>query len=215
MNPLQTNPATTKPLKNLPNKPAEKGEKVKGPAEKPEKPPLKTIKTQKNQRTELVKNKKELGNGKESNKGEGTEKPKIDEYLKMISRLENKVKKDEIADEELEKVIKSLEEKILSLDDQQKLKLKNLKFFKKQGIENVKTLKKTLENMFHDEIEQKTLFDFLKSQEFITVLLNGDDKANTYTLQKLTQKPVSGPKLELPSPDTVPSAPKAPGPLNV
>ena len=52
------------------------------------------------------------------------ESPEIDEYLKMISRFENKVKQDEIKKEDLDKVLMALEEKILSLDDQQKIKLK-------------------------------------------------------------------------------------------
>jgi len=210
MNPLQTNPATSKPLKNLPNKPADKSKnpnEAEGKINKPEVMPGKTLK---NNKIEVVQNNKHADKGKDTIKGKGQKTPEIDEYLKMISRLENKVKKDEMADKDMKKVITSLEDKIKSLNEQQKQKLRNLKFFKKQGIENVKTLKKTLEHMFKDEVEQKTLFDFLKSQEFITVLLNEEDKANTYSPKKLNLNPNSKPNADSASKISAETKMKAP-----
>ena len=198
MNSIKINSVTPKPQNGPAGKPPAKNDRLKSDGKKPKKTNDKPIKAQKNQKTELAHAQKETGKGKELAKSIGSETPKIDEYLKMISRLENKVKNEEMAEDDLKKVIKSLEEKILSLDDQQKLKLKNLKFFKKQGIDNVKTLKKTLDDMFHDVFEQKTLFEFLKSQEFITVLLKGDDKANTYSPQKMPKPPLTGFKIETP-----------------
>ena len=196
MNPLQANPATSKPLKSLPNKPVDKSKKPSETEGKINKPEVKPGKTQKNKKVEVVQNNKNAHKGKDSTKSKGRQTPEIDEYLKMISRLENKVKKDEMADKDMKKVVTSLEDKIKSLNEQQKQKLRNLKFFKKQGIDNIKTLKKTIENMFKDEVEQKTLFDFLKSREFITVLLNEEDKTNTYSPKKLNLNPNAKPNTD-------------------
>jgi len=118
--------------------------------------------------------------------------PKINEYLKMISRFENKVKQDQIENADLEKVIKALEEKILSMNEPQKQKLKNIDFFKKRSIENLKTMKETLTNMFNDKLQRDRFFEFLKSPEFITVLLNEPDKANGYPPPKTVANPRSG-----------------------
>jgi hypothetical protein len=54
-------------------------------------------------------------------------------------------------------------------------------FFKENGIENINDLKKTLLELFKDVDERATLFDFLKSPEFMGMLLNESDKPVTYT----------------------------------
>jgi hypothetical protein len=106
-----------------------------------------------------------------SKNADGKDEPEISDYLKTISRFENKVKKDEITEEDLDKILQSLEDRILDLDEQDKTKLKDFEFFKQHKIENLNELKKTLVDLFNDPIEQEAFFDFLKSQEFMTILL--------------------------------------------
>jgi hypothetical protein len=129
-------------------------------------------------RTKQANKAKILSSLKDSKKTESSDKkfenasPQINDYMKMISRFENRVKQDEIEKEDLERVMQSLEDKILSMNEQQKLKLKNIDFFKKKGIENLKTMKASLIEMFDSDTERETFFEFLKSPEFVTVLLN-------------------------------------------
>ncbi|NQU65325.1 MAG: hypothetical protein HQ517_13720 [SAR324 cluster bacterium] len=106
--------------------------------------------------------------------------PQISDYMKMISRFENKVKQDEIDKKDLDRLMQSLEEKILSLNDQQKTKLKNIEFFKKRGIENLKSMRETLIEMFDSEKDRENFFEFLKSPEFVTLLLNEQEQLNSY-----------------------------------
>jgi len=110
----------------------------------------------------------------------GKDSPEINEYLKMISRFENKVKKDEVGEEDLNKILQALEERIVSLEEQDKTKLKNLEFFKQHHIENLKTMRETLAEMFNDELERETFFEFLKSPEFISILLSQEEKMTAY-----------------------------------
>ncbi len=107
--------------------------------------------------------------------------PQINEYLKMISRFENKVKLDQIEEKDLERVMKALEDKILSMSTQQKNRLKNIELFKTKGVENLKSMKETLTEMFNSKNERETFFEFLKSPEFVTVLLNEQDQLKGYT----------------------------------
>jgi len=106
--------------------------------------------------------------------------PQINDYMKMISRFENKVKQDEIEKEDLERVMQALEDKILSMNEQQKTKLKNIDFFKKRGIENLKSMRETLIEMFDDEKERENVFEFLKSPEFVTLLMNEQKPLENY-----------------------------------
>lgn len=121
-------------------------------------------------------------NKKTTNESEGNkDKLEINEYLKILSRLENKLNLDQLEDKDLDKITTSLEEKILSLTDLQKTRLLSTQFFKENGIENIKDLKKTLFDLFKDVDEREALFDFLKSPEFMGMLLNESDKPFTYS----------------------------------
>ena len=150
------------------------------PLGKQQKPENSAARTKQTNKAEI------LSSLKDSKKTEGSEKkfenasPQINEYMKMISRFENRVKQDKVEKEDLERVMQALEDKILSLNEQQKLKLRNIEFFKKKGIENLKTMKETLIEMFDNETERETFFEFLKSPEFVTVLLNEQKVFESY-----------------------------------
>lgn len=107
--------------------------------------------------------------------------PQINEYLKMISRFENKVKQDQIDEKDLERVMQALEDKILSLNSQQKNRLKNIELFKTKGIENLKNMKESLIEMFESKEEREAFFEFLKSPEFVTLLLNEQKPLEGYS----------------------------------
>lgn len=117
----------------------------------------------------------------ENGKDKNNDKLEVNEYLKIVSRLENKLNLDELNDEDLNKISASLEEKILSLSSVQKNRLKNLEFFKEHGIENINDLKNTLFELFKNVDEREPLFEFLKSPEFMNILLNESDKPMTYS----------------------------------
>ncbi len=132
----------------------------------------------KKEQSSLSANKK-VANETGSSKNE--DKLEINDYLKIVSRLENKLNLGQLEDEDLENISASLEEKILSLTDMQKTRLRRLPFFKDNGIENIKDLKKTLLELFKDVDEREVLFDFLKSPEFMSMLINESDKPFTYS----------------------------------
>jgi len=126
----------------------------------------------------------------------GKDKLKVNEYLKLVSRLENKLKMGELEESELEKISQSLEDSVLSLNDVQKNRLLKMAFFKKFNIDNIKDLKKTMFDLFKDVNEREELFEFLKNKEFISILLNETEKPSIYSaptpinINKLENKPV-------------------------
>lgn len=132
-------------------------------------------------RAEIISSLKDKGRTEKPNKDAESSTPKINEYLKMISRFENKVKQNEIEDKDLEKVMKALEEKILSMNTAQKNRLKNIDFFKKKGVENLKNMKESLLELFESEKDRGKFFDFLKSPDFVNVLLNEQERIKGYT----------------------------------
>jgi len=132
-------------------------------------------------RAEIVSSLKDKSRIEKPNKDTESSSPKINEYLKMISRFENKVKQNEIGDKDLEKVMKALEEKILSMNTAQKNRLKNIDFFKKKGIDNLKNMKTSLVKLFESEKDRGKFFDFLKSPDFVNVLLNEQERIKGYT----------------------------------
>ena len=117
---------------------------------------------------------------KETVQNLNADKLEVNDYLKILSRLENKLNLEEVTDKDLEKITTSLEERILSLTDIQKTRLRNTEFFKQNNIDNINELKKTLLEMFEDVDKRVELFEFLKSPEFMSMLLNESDKPFTY-----------------------------------
>ncbi|MCP4750332.1 MAG: hypothetical protein GY866_05540 [Proteobacteria bacterium] len=139
-----------------------------------------TKQSQKTDKLASLKNPEKVDpNGKKT----GEDTPEIDAYMKMISRLENKVKQDQFEKTDLVKLFTALEDKILSLKEHQKNRLKDLDFFKKNGIDNLKTLKANLTNMFDDNLERDGVLEFLKSPELVTILLKEQNGQNAYSPQ--------------------------------
>ncbi len=145
---------------------------------------------------------------KQAKKPSENNSPEINEYLKIISRLENKAKDQKLNKEEMEKVTKSLEERIVSLSDQQKTQLRNLKFLKEKGIKNIKELNSTLTKMFNDNQERGSLFDFLKSPDFMAILLNEKGKPDLYS------PPKPGPNMQNAKPKAGQNFPDSPPKAN-
>ncbi len=150
------------------------------PLGKQQKPENSAARAKQTNKAEILSSLKDSKKTDSSDKKFENASPQINEYMKMISRFENRVKQDEVEKEDLERVMQALEDKILSMNEQQKLKLKNIEFFKKKGIENLKTMKETLIEMFDNETERETFFEFLKSPEFVTVLLNEQKVFESY-----------------------------------
>jgi hypothetical protein len=117
---------------------------------------------------------------KDPGKNPEKDKLEVNEYLKTLSRLENKLNLEEITDEDLEKITTSLEERILALTDVQQNRLRQMEFFKQHGIDNINELKQTLLEMFEDIDQRGELFELLKSPEFMSILLNESDKPIAY-----------------------------------
>lgn len=132
-------------------------------------------------RAEILSSLKNAGKGEKPQKDFENASPKVNEYLKMISRFENKVKLDQIEEKDLERVIKALEEKILSMNTQQKNRLKNIELFRKSGVENLKNMKETLLELFENKSTRDTFFEFLKSPEFVTILMNEQEQLKGYS----------------------------------
>lgn len=131
---------------------------------------------------ELLKNDQVTAIHKTKNESDTTSKKdhSIDEYLTLISRLENRIKNGEIKDEELNKILTALEKKIESLSDKSRIRLFQLDEFKKMKIEDQKLLKKALIERIKDTRERDKVFNFLKSKEFIATLKGQPDKPLTY-----------------------------------
>ena len=99
-----------------------------------------------------------------------TDKGPVTEYLKVISRLENKILQGDMKPEDLENALSNLEEQLKGLSTPQKNRLMNLAFFKKYQLENLASLKETLTDILNNPLEQKEGFDFLRSQELMQML---------------------------------------------
>ena len=94
----------------------------------------------------------------------------VSEYLKSISRLENKLKKGEVTEADLGKLMKRLEEKIQSLTPQQKRVLKNMEFFMQGNLENIKEFREHLLESLMEEKDRQSAIDFLKDPKFMAMM---------------------------------------------
>lgn len=105
----------------------------------------------------------------------------VDSYMQMISKFEQLIGKGEIGDTELENMFSTMEEKIHEMSSRSKKKLLNLPFFKKEGITNISELKRSLIEMFKNEQHKEQGLNFLKSDDFISLLLKKDQPSSTYS----------------------------------
>ena len=122
-----------------------------------------------------IENKTGLQNGSDKKSTE------IDEYMKIVSRLENKLKTGDLEEKDLEKITTALEKKIKSLSDQQKSRLKKMKLFKKEGIKNIKDIIDSITKMFRKGSERERLFSFLKDPEFLSILMGKEGQWSVYS----------------------------------
>ena len=104
----------------------------------------------------------------------------IDRYLKTISRLENRVKKGAIEERETKKLFRALEAKISSMTERKRKQLLKMDFMEKHAITDLAMLKDTIAELFGSREAQKDVFDFLKSSEFISLLLDKADLSKPY-----------------------------------
>lgn len=104
----------------------------------------------------------------------------ISQYLTLISRLENRLNQETLSDEELDKILTSLAEKVQSLSQKSRERLFELQEFKELKIEETKELKEELEKRIEDKEKRKLVFDFLKSKGFVSALENKPVQPATY-----------------------------------
>ena len=124
------------------------------------------------------------------------ENKEIEQYLKMLSRFENKLKKDEIEEKELDKIFDNLSERIGTLNTTRKKRLMDSQFFKKNDIINLKTMKDSLTELFQDDKKRVDGFDFLRSPEFISLIHNQTDASQTYSPTSVKAKSMEATQTE-------------------
>ena len=112
------------------------------------------------------------GSSKAAGQKVGGRDNEVSEYLKMISRLENSVKKDEVKEADVDKVLEALDDRIDTLSKSEKKKLEQISSFKKLEVEELDTMKDSLAKLFEDDKGRDKVFDFLKAPEFISLLSN-------------------------------------------
>lgn len=121
----------------------------------------------------------------------------VDAYMKMISKFEQLMGEGEIGEKELNNMFSAMEKKIQDMEDPNKKKLLDLKFFKQEGITNISELKNSLIQIFDDEQQQQKGIQFLKSEEFTSLLLQKPQTSPTYSNQgKVATPPARNEKQE-------------------
>jgi len=170
-------------------------------------------KSNKSNKAELMSSLKNSEKPSKPNSRNKSDSPEINEYMKMISRFENKVNKNEMGEADLGKIISALEERIMAMTAQQKIKLKEFSVFKEKGIENTKGMKDTLMKMFANEAKRDQLFDFLKNPDFLSLLMSNPNKPDTYTPSTVKENIVAQDKAS--SKSTNPVKPQPPKNINV
>jgi len=131
-----------------------------------------------------------------TDQGVKSENKEIEQYLKMLSRFENKLKKDEIEEKELNRVFENLSKRIGSLNTTRKKRLMDSQFFKKNDIINLNTMKDSLTELFKDDLKRIDGFDFLRSPEFISLIHNQTDASQTYSPASVKAKSMEATQTE-------------------
>ncbi len=109
------------------------------------------------------------------------------DYLKMISKLENRVISKTMEQEELVKMFSALEEKLVSFNPKQQVKLLDLELFSKLNIKNLDNIGETLSGLINKKETQTDLFGLLKSQDFISLLMNNPFTPEKYSSASVNQ----------------------------
>jgi arsenate reductase-like glutaredoxin family protein len=90
----------------------------------------------------------------------------------MISRLENKIKNEKISPGMLKETFSALEDRLNDLTPKQQKKFLELQLFKKKGIEDLDNISELFVEMSEQEGTRSELFELLKNQEFISLLMS-------------------------------------------
>lgn len=117
------------------------------------------------------------GNQTENTKLASTQ---VNQYMTLVSRLENRLNKETLEEDELDKILTSLAEKIQSLSRKSRERLFELQEFKDMKIEETKELKEEMEERLEDKEKRKQVFAFLKSKGFVSMLQNQPVQPTTY-----------------------------------
>ncbi|PCI29514.1 MAG: hypothetical protein COB67_03920 [SAR324 cluster bacterium] len=105
----------------------------------------------------------------------------VGDYLKMISRLENNLQQNKLSGEELEQTITALGDKLGSFNKSQLMRATKLDFFQKRGGTELESMQESLAKVFRHEESRLEGFELLKSQDFMSLLLNKPPSLNTYS----------------------------------
>ena len=123
----------------------------------------------------------------------------VDAYMKMISKFEQLMGEGEIGEKELNNMFTAMEKKIHEMEDPNKKRLLDLKFFKQEGITNINELKNSLIQIFDDEQQQEKGLQFLKSEDFTSLLLKKPQTSPTYSNQGKVAKEQPKAAMKMPS----------------
>ncbi|MDT8447799.1 MAG: hypothetical protein RRB13_12990 [bacterium] len=125
------------------------------------------------------------------------ESKEVQEYLKVIDRLEQALKTGDMDAPELEKVVAKLQDKISQMTPTQQKKLLRMDFFMRHKIEDLKTMKDTLVDFLGDLARRSEAVELLKDPQFIALLndLPESKGGDTYAKSGMTTnnlaKPIS------------------------
>jgi len=123
-------------------------------------------------------------------KAEKTAEQAVDKYLTLVSRLENQIKKGELTDQDLDKILTALEKKILSMPKKAQEQIQKIKEYKEMEIEGLQNMKEEMKEMLLDEDDQGQVIRFLKNKEFITLISEKPSPPKTYAPQNQTEKQI-------------------------
>ncbi|MBF0280299.1 MAG: hypothetical protein HQM13_21050 [SAR324 cluster bacterium] len=101
-------------------------------------------------------------------------------YLKVLSRLENMIKKDELPDKAVESFTKAVTTRLKEADDQEKKVLLGTVEAKALKIKNVDDIPKMIEDGLEDDGQMAKVFALLKQPQFVE-LMNGEDNQSSQT----------------------------------
>ena len=105
----------------------------------------------------------------------------INKYMRLISRLENQVKGEAIDKKELNRMLSTLEKKILALGRQEREKIIQTAEFKNLDVKDLRFMQKRMLEMIENKDQRKTLFDFLNSKDFISIIREKPLAPQTYS----------------------------------
>ncbi|MGK0289835.1 MAG: hypothetical protein ACI86H_001283 [bacterium] len=105
----------------------------------------------------------------------------VSEYLTRVSRLENRIKSGSISEDEIDRVLGSLDKKVMGLSGKARQRINKIREFQDLKLEQAKDFRRSLKNMLNDDKTRDQVFGLFKNQEFISVMKNEPAKSMTYS----------------------------------